>query len=131
MINAVCKATINGTPYLASSFWISQPVEDLCKEPISSTDGKMARVYLTGSGYEVMEAALKIARQFFYEQDKKTRRVYFIVREGSYHGNTLGALSVSDFPARRAPYLPFLMDNVHHISSCNPYRQRLEGESDI
>jgi adenosylmethionine-8-amino-7-oxononanoate aminotransferase len=65
MINAVCKAMDNGTPYLASSFWISQSVEDLCKELISSTDGQMARVYLTGSGSEAMEAALKAARQFF------------------------------------------------------------------
>ena len=120
-----------GTPYLSSAFWVSQPVEDLCKELIGGTEGKMARVYLTGSGSEAMEAALKAARQYFYEKDKETPRVNFIARMGSYHGNTIGALSVSGFPARRAPYIPFLMDNVHYISSCNPYRQRIEGESDV
>lgn len=77
-----------------------------------------------------MEAAIKLSRQFFYEKDKNTPRVNFIAREGSYHGNTIGALGISGHVARRAPYKPFLMDNVHHISSCNAYRQRLDGESD-
>jgi len=76
MINAVCKAMDNGTPYLASSFWISQSVEDLCKELISSTDGQMARVYLTGSGSEAMEAALKAARQFFFMNRMRKPLVY-------------------------------------------------------
>lgn len=90
----------------------------------------MARVYLTGSGSEAMEAAIKLARQYFYEPNNKTTRVNFIAREGSYHGNTLGALSVSGHLARRAPYAPLLINNVHHISACNPYRQRQKGECD-
>lgn len=77
-----------------------------------------------------MEAALKMSRQFFYEKNKQTSRKYFIAREGSYHGNTLGSLAVSGFPARRAPYEAFLMDNVKHITSCNAYRQREKDESD-
>lgn len=130
VIKAISDQLNTGTPYLASSFWGSQVVEDLCAELIRGTDGKMARVYLTGSGSEAMEAALKLARQYFYEQDKGTKRVKFVARERSYHGNTLGALGVSGFLARREPYVPFLMENVHHISPCYPYRQRLEGESD-
>jgi adenosylmethionine-8-amino-7-oxononanoate aminotransferase len=77
-----------------------------------------------------MEATIKLARQFFYEKDNATPRVNFIARQGSYHGNTIGALGMSGHLARRAPYEPFLMDNVHHVSACNSYRQRLEGESD-
>ena len=77
-----------------------------------------------------MEAAAKLARQYFYENDKKTLRKNFIAREESYHGNTLGALSISGHVARRSPYLPFLMGNVHLVSSCNAYRQRKQGESD-
>lgn len=130
VINAISDQLNTGTPYLASSFWGSQVVEDLCEELVRGTDGKMARVYLTGSGSEAMEAALKLSRQYFYEQDKRTKRVKFIARERSYHGNTLGALGVSGFLVRREPYVPFLMENVHHISPCYPYRQRLEGESD-
>lgn len=130
VIKAISEQLKTGTPYLASSFWNSQVVEDLCKELIRGTDGKMARVYLTGSGSEAMEAAIKMSRQYFYEKDKETTRVNFIARDRSYHGNTLGALGVSGLLARREPYAPFLMENVHHISPCYPYRQRLEGESD-
>lgn len=91
----------------------------------------MARVYLTGSGSEAMEAAIKVARQYFYEADNQTARINIIARNNSYHGNTLGALSVSGHIGRRAPYLPFLGTYVHHVSSCYPYRQRLVGESDV
>jgi len=127
--NAVLEQMNTGTPYVASSFWASGVVEDLCKELIRGTDGQMARVYLTGSGSEAMEAAIKLSRQIFYENDKQTPRVNFIAREGSYHGNTIGALGISGHLARRAPYTAFLMKNVYHISSCNPYRQQKEGES--
>ncbi|KUI52547.1 hypothetical protein VP1G_10474 [Cytospora mali] len=130
VIKAVSDQLNTGTPYLASSFWANDLVEELCKELINGTDGKMARVYLTGSGSEAIEAAIKLARQYFYEKNKKTPRVNFIARESSYHGNTIGALGLSGHLARRAPYTPFLMKNVHHISSCYTYRQRKEGESD-
>ena len=89
----------------------------------------MAKVYLTGSGSEAMEASIKLARQFFYEQNKNSLRVNFITRDRSYHGNTIGALSLSGFLARKSAYLPFLMPNVHFVSSCYPYRQLKEGET--
>lgn len=76
-----------------------------------------------------MESTIKLSRQYFYENDKQTPRVNFIAREHSYHGNTIGALGVSGHVARRAPYRSFLMDNVHHISPCNAYRQLRNGES--
>jgi adenosylmethionine-8-amino-7-oxononanoate aminotransferase len=81
-------------------------------------------------GSEAIEASAKLARQYYYENDKQTPRKNFIAREESYHGNTLGALSISGHRARREPYLPFLMDNVHRVSACNAYRQQKEGESD-
>lgn len=77
-----------------------------------------------------MEATVKLSRQYFYENDKTTARVNFIAREGSYHGNTIGALGISGHVARRTPYESFLMKNVHRVSACNAYRQREDGESD-
>lgn len=130
-VNKAIIAQINtGTPYVASTFWTSDVIEDLCKELTKGTDGKMAKVYLTGSGSEAMEAAIKLSRQYFFERNNKTPRVNFIAREGSYHGNTMGALSVSGHLARRAPYVPLLISNVHHISYCNPYCLRIVGEYD-
>ncbi|PVH86804.1 PLP-dependent transferase [Cadophora sp. DSE1049] len=130
VIDAITAQLTTGAPYLASTFWGSEVVEKLCKELIDGTEGKLARVYLTGSGSEAMEATIKLARQYFYEHDKQTSRVNFIAREHSYHGNTIGALGISGHVARRAPYTPFLMGNVHHVSPCNAYRQRQDGESD-
>ncbi|KAG0646858.1 Aminotransferase [Hyphodiscus hymeniophilus] len=129
VIQAIARQMETGITYLATSFFGNNTVEALCKELINGTDRQMARVYLTGSGSEAMEAAVKLSRQYFYEQDQNTRRVSYIAREGSYHGNTLGALGISGHVARRAPYLPFLMKNVHHVSSCNFYRQRQGRET--
>jgi adenosylmethionine-8-amino-7-oxononanoate aminotransferase len=129
VIKAIDKQQNTGVAYLASHFWANDTVEELCKELIRGTDGKMGRVYLTGSGSEAMEAAIKLSRQFFYEQNEKNR-VNFIARRRSYHGNTMGALSVSEFNARKEPYAPFLMGNVHHVSPCYSYRGKNENETD-
>lgn len=91
----------------------------------------MRKVVLIGSGSDAMEVAMKMARQYFYELNKKTERVNFITREGSYHGNTLATVGLGGIQSRKAPYLPLLMQNIHTIPSCNPYRQRKEGESDV
>lgn len=50
VINAMSAQLNTGVPYLASTFWGSEVVEELCKELINGTEGKMARIYLTGSG---------------------------------------------------------------------------------
>ena len=90
----------------------------------------MDKVYLTGSGSDATEAALKLSRQYYYDQDPETPRKYIISRDHSYHGNTIGALSISEFTSRQAPYIDILTENVKHVSSCYPYRQQLDGESD-
>lgn len=128
---AVAEQFDKGFTYISSSSYRAKVNNEFCQQLIQGTDNKMARVYLTGSGSEANEAVIKLSRQYFYEKDKKTRRVNFISRKRSYHGNTLGALSLSGFDARREPYLPFLMRNVSFISACYQYRQQEEGESDV
>ncbi len=54
----------------------------------------------------------------------------FIARWESYHGTTVGSLSASGHFTRRGPFEPILAPQFHRITACNPYRQRLEGESD-
>ena len=75
ILKKLTKQMDTGTPYLASTFWSSKVVEKLCSELISGTDKKMDKVYLTGSGSEAMESAIKVARQYFYEKNKNTSRV--------------------------------------------------------
>lgn len=65
----------------------------------------------TCSGTEAVEAAMKIAYQYQVSEGQGHRRK-FAVRVGAYHGNTLGALSVSGIPARAAPYAPLLRENA-------------------
>lgn len=77
-----------------------------------------------------MEASLKLARQYFLElPTPEPQRVRFIARKESYHGTTLGALSVGGHVARRALYNPILMPHTSLVSACNAYRGRKQGES--
>ena len=77
-------------------------------------------VLYSSDGSEAVESALKVALQYFSAcgLDKKRR---FIARERSWHGNTLGALSVSGFAARRRAFEGSLLD-VAFVSAANPYR---------
>jgi adenosylmethionine-8-amino-7-oxononanoate aminotransferase len=77
------------------------------------------RVYFTSGGSEATETAIKLARQFHIENGQKNRyRV--LSRLQSYHGSTLGAMSVSGNVARRAPYEPLLAEWAH-IAPCFCY----------
>ena len=70
------------------------------------------RVYFTSGGSEATETAIKLARQFHLETDQPQR--YGVVsRRQSYHGSTIGAMSVSGNVARRAPYQPLLAEWGH------------------
>lgn len=70
------------------------------------------RVYLTSGGSEATETAIKLARQFFLEQGDAVRH-RILSRRQSYHGSTLGAMTVSGNAARRAPYAPMLAEWGH------------------
>ena len=76
-------------------------------------------VYVTG-GSEAVESCLKLALQYHAARGDMTRR-RFIARERSWHGNTLGALSVSGFLERKQPFEGSLLD-VSRISPVNAYR---------
>jgi adenosylmethionine-8-amino-7-oxononanoate aminotransferase len=72
-----------------------------------------------------------MSRQYFMELSlPQPQRTNYITRQHSYHGNTIGALSVSGHLGRREYYTPILTTNVSFVSACNPYRQRLLSESD-
>jgi adenosylmethionine-8-amino-7-oxononanoate aminotransferase len=77
------------------------------------------RVFFTSGGSEATETAIKLARQYHLEFGQKDRyRV--LSRRQSYHGSTLGAMTVSGNVARRAPYEPLLAE-WGHIAPCFCY----------
>jgi adenosylmethionine-8-amino-7-oxononanoate aminotransferase len=85
--------------------------------PANFRDG--GRVYFTSGGSEATETAIKMARQYYLERGDADRfRV--VSRRQSYHGSTLGAMSVSGNLARRAPYQPLLAE-WGHIAPCFCY----------
>jgi adenosylmethionine-8-amino-7-oxononanoate aminotransferase len=99
----------------------SEPAEKLARRlldlaPPGFRDG---RVYFTSGGSEATETAIKLTRQFHLESGQPSR--YRIVsRRQSYHGSTLGAMTVSGNVARRAPYQPLLAE-WGHVAPCFCY----------
>ncbi|PKS12909.1 hypothetical protein jhhlp_000249 [Lomentospora prolificans] len=116
-------------PYVPWAFFDTHSTRQLSDWLIKSTGRAMGKVYIMSSGSDAVEGALKLAREYFVWKDQP-KRVNFIARHGSYHGTTLGALSLSGHVARRAPFEDLLSRHVHRVSSCNAYRQRRAGESD-
>jgi adenosylmethionine-8-amino-7-oxononanoate aminotransferase len=76
-------------------------------------------VYVTG-GSEAVESCLKLALQYHAARGEMSRR-RFIARERSWHGNTIGALSVSGFLERKRAFEGSLLD-VSRLSPANVYR---------
>lgn len=124
---AAIKAQLDGIPYAHSAFFTTQVAEELADYLVQRSPG-LERVYFVSGGSEAVEAGLKMARQYFLERGKTQRR-HFIARRQSYHGNTLGALSVGGNEWRRRPFEPLLMD-TQHISPCYAYRGQEPKESE-
>jgi len=126
-VTAAIKAQLEQVAFAHTGFFTSEPAEALADKLIAHAPEGIDRVYLVSGGSEAMEAALKLARQYFVEQGETARR-HVIARRQSYHGNTLGALATGGNAWRRAPFAPMLVDTTH-ISPCYAYRGQKEGES--
>jgi adenosylmethionine-8-amino-7-oxononanoate aminotransferase len=124
------RQQVGTVAYAHTSFFTNEPAERLATHLVDrAPDGFGAgRAMFVGSGSEAVEAALKLTRQYWIEQNKPARS-RIIARDMAYHGNTLGALAVGGHKARRAPYAPMLM-SVGRIPACYPYRLQETGESD-
>ena len=130
-VKAAITSQLDSVAYCYAPFFSTQASEDLASHLTATTNGEMSKVFIVSSGTEAIEAALKLARQYFLElEGPETKRTNFIARNQSYHGNTLGALAVGGHKARKAIYEPILSTNVSHVSPCYPYRGKENGESD-
>jgi hypothetical protein len=115
-------------PYAHTSFFTNEAAEALADRLAAAAPQGLRHVYFVSGGSEAIEAALKLARQYFVERGEPARR-HFIARRQSYHGNTLGALAIGGNAWRREPFLPLLIES-HHVSPCFAYRERRDGETD-
>ena len=103
---------------------------------------QMDRVFFTNSGTEAIEGALKAARKYAYQ--KQTGRYKFIAMKDSFHGRSMGALSVTEHEAYRTPFEPLIpgvsfaeynnLDSVRELvtdRTCAIILEPLQGEGGI
>ena len=125
---AAMHAQVDKLAYAHTSFFTTDAAEELASYLVDTAPAGMSHVYFVSGGSEAMEAAMKMARQYFVEVGQPQRR-HFIARKQSYHGNTLGALAVGGNQWRREPFAPLLMQATH-VSPCYPYREIAQGETE-
>jgi len=124
---AAMHAQIDRLAYAHTGFFTTEVAEELAHTLVAEAPRGIGYVYMVSGGSEAVEAALKLARQYFVEIGEP-RRSKFIARRQSYHGNTLGALAVGGNEWRRNQFAPLLID-VGHVSACYEYRDRRDAES--
>ncbi|QJE00525.1 aspartate aminotransferase family protein [Massilia forsythiae] len=121
-ILAAMRRQIDRCAYAHTGFFTSDAAEELAERLVARAPAGIGGVYLVSGGAEAMEAALKLARQYFVEAGE-LRRSVFIARRQSDHGHTLGALALGGNESRRRPFAALLMD-VPRVSPCYEYRGR-------
>ncbi|MCB1621218.1 MAG: aspartate aminotransferase family protein [Thiothrix sp.] len=114
-------------PFAHTGFFTSEPAEQLADLLVAHAPTGIERVYFVSGGSEAVEAAIKLARQYFLETGQPQRK-HLIARRQSYHGNTLGALATGGNLWRRKPFDPLLIE-TSHIAPCYAYRGQQAGES--
>ncbi len=105
--------------YVHGTAFATETVEAWADELAAVLPLDDARVYPVSGGSEAVETALKMARAYHLARGED--RHVILAREGSYHGNSRGALDVSGRAGLRAPYLPWLGAAVHVTA---PYEYR-------
>ena len=127
-VTQAIKRQLDQVAYAHTSFFTTEVAETLADTLIAEAPGGIERVYFNSGGSEGIEAALKMARQYFLEIGQP-ERTHIIGRWQSYHGNTLGALAVGGNRWRRKPFEPLLLP-ARHIAACYSYRERRSDETE-
>lgn len=121
-VNRAIMAQLEQVAQGYRSQFLSDPLEQLTEIVTErcGADSGLANMIFVSGGSEAVESCLKIALQY-QQAIGQTSRTRFIARERSYHGNTLGALSVSGFAKRRQYFEESLLP-VSFVSAANAYR---------
>ena len=99
---------------------------ELAERLTELTPGDLNRVFFTGGGSEAVESAWKLARQYFkvIGQPERTKA---ISREISYHGTTMGALSITGYEAIKKPFEP-LVPGTSRVPNTDFFRAPVHGD---
>jgi adenosylmethionine-8-amino-7-oxononanoate aminotransferase len=126
-IVSALRTQLDQLEYAHTSFFTSQAAEELADELAAHAPQGLSHAFFVSGGSEAVEAALKLARQYFVERGEPQRR-YFIARRQSYHGITLGALAVGGREWQRRQFAPLLIE-TQHVSPVYEYRERRKDET--
>ena len=127
-VTQAIKDQLDRIAFAHTGFFTNEPAEELADWLCQHAPGDFGRVVFTAGGSEAVEAALKVARQIHTERGDN-KRCHFIARRQSYHGATLGAMSVGYHVQRRKIFAPMLSKTVSHISPAYAYRHQRADES--
>jgi adenosylmethionine-8-amino-7-oxononanoate aminotransferase len=119
-VNEAIKKQLDRIAHGYRYTFTSDPLEELTAIVAERCGGGLKHMTFNSSGSEAIESAIKIALQYQTAIGQKSRRL-FISRERSWHGNTMGATSISGFAARRAAFEGALMPS-NLLSPANVYR---------
>jgi len=117
---AAITAQASALPFAVSNIFGNEPARQLADRVAALTPGDLDHIHFTSGGSEAVEVALKMVRQYHVVRGEPERSV-FISRWTSYHGATLGTLTVGGSRLRRKAYQPLLLDTPH-IPVVNSYR---------
>ena len=116
--------------YVSTMNYTASSAERLANLLVGHKPFGLSKAFLVSSGSEAMDAAMKLARQYYVEKGEPQRK-RFVARKQAYHGNTIGAMSVGSYIARKAPYDgAVLANNVTWVSPAYAYRGMRPGETE-
>ena len=119
--------------YIHTGTYTTDSAEDLASLILSfpcTFDHGLVKAFFVSSGSEATDSVMKLARQHFWEQGQ-TQRVHFVSRKGSYHGNTIAAMSISTNMGRKIPYDGAItLPNVSYVSAANMDNEKRRDEDE-
>jgi adenosylmethionine-8-amino-7-oxononanoate aminotransferase len=119
-VNEAIKRQLDRIAHGYRYTFTSDPLEEMTAMVANFCGGGLTNMTFVSSGSEAVESCIKIALQYQTSIGQKSRRL-FISRERSWHGNTMGATSISGFYARREAFEGAMMPS-NFISAANVYR---------
>ena len=125
-INAALKHQLDTLEHAMLAGFTHEPVVSLSEKLSALTDGALGHCFYASDGASAVEIALKMSFHCWRNQGLGTKQE-FVCLKGGYHGETLGALSVTDVPIFRDSY-DALLKPVHTLMSPDA-REAVQGES--
>lgn len=121
-INNAIKAQLDQLEHVILAGFSHEPVITLSERLVACTPEKLTKCFYADNGSSAVEVALKMSYHFWSNLGKPEKR-HFVCLSNSYHGETLGALAVSDVKLYKEIYHPLLMESLTVDSPDCYYRQ--------